>query len=120
MSFDFGSNVKLSSYAEFLINYPSEVVDIENGKYGWLDILPVDDGTLGLKTVKLNSTTVKTGQIVFKTAIPKSEIVSRFLNIGLQISIDELVFTTEDGRPCKVSSSGCTMTFAGSAAGPRS
>ena len=46
----------LSSNAEFYVNYPEEVLSVDDGVYGYLEIRPAGDGSVGLKKISIYNT----------------------------------------------------------------
>ena len=111
MTFSFNSNVPLSSEAEFYLSYPDEVLSVDDGVYRDVEVLSAKDGTLGLKKIHVYSTDLKAHRIDFRTKINKTELITKYRNIGLYVSIDDPVFLTRDGRPCTVDFNDCTVTF---------
>jgi len=111
MTFSFNSNVLLSSDAEFYLSYPDEVLSVDDGVCRDVEVLPAEDGTLGLKKIHIYNTDLKTHRIDFRTKINKIELITKYRNIGLYVSIDDPVFLTRDGRLCTVDFNDCTVTF---------
>lgn len=111
MTFSFNSNVPLSSEAEFYLSYPDEVLSVDDGVCRDVEVLPAEDGTLGLKKIHIYSTDLKTHRLDFRTKISKTELATKYHNVGLYVSIDGPVFLTRDGRLCTVDFNDCTVTF---------
>jgi hypothetical protein len=103
-------NTVLSGEGEFYINYPGDVLEIQETASGFLGV-DNDTGIVGLSKIHIFNTDVKVYKIPFKSKLKVNELAVKYRNSGINVSIDEPLFLDKDGSNCELSYNDCSITF---------
>ena len=101
----------MSSQAEFYIDYPEDVLEIDDSTTGYLEISSPDDGSLGVKKVLVHNTAAKNYQIEFTSVLPAVELASKYSKSSLFVVVEEPTVYASNGRKCDVETIDGTINF---------